>query len=86
MRRLGISDEYVDNEKRSLLSISYTNYMLSKSLINGLDIVIISLLSCAWTYAEIAKKIDKNNPKAKNHKFFGQWFKEYLSDDFQYEA
>ena len=86
MRKLGIDDEDLGNERKALLTTSYTSYMLNQAQRKGCDIVIISLLSCAWTYAEIAKKINEKNSDIRNHEFFGQWLTGYLSDDFQNEA
>lgn len=83
MDKLGISKEDQENERVSLINLSYTNYMLSVSQKGGYEEVVAALLSCAWTYAEIAKRIDKNNPKAKDHEFYGDWVKGYLSDEFQ---
>lgn len=83
MERLGISEEDVSNTETSLINLSYTNYMLSIAQKGGQKEVIIALLSCAWTYAEIAKKINENNSSAKEHEFYGEWVSGYLDDSFQ---
>jgi len=83
MERLGISEEDVSNTETSLINLSYTNYMLSIAQKGGQKEVIIALLSCAWTYAEIAKKINENNSSAKEHDFYGEWVSGYLDDSFQ---
>lgn len=83
MERLGISEEDVSNTETSLINLSYTNYMLSIAQKGGQNEVIIALLSCAWTYAEISKKINENNSSAKEHEFYGEWVSGYLDDSFQ---
>lgn len=83
MNNLGISREEQESEKISFINLSYTNYMLSVSQKGGYEEVVAALLSCAWTYAEIAKNIDRNNSKAKDHEFYGAWVQGYISDEFQ---
>ncbi|MDI9490951.1 MAG: thiaminase II [Clostridiaceae bacterium] len=86
MSDLGISEQEVLEEKTSLINRSYTNYMLSVSQKGGYEEVVAALLSCAWTYADIATGIDKRNPDAKKHEFYGRWIKGYISEDFQESA
>lgn len=83
MADLGITEEEVENERTSLLNTSYTNYMLSVSQKGGLIEVVAAILSCAWTYAEIANHIHRNNPKAREHEFYGRWVEGYISSEFQ---
>ncbi len=86
MQRLGISEDEIENAEVSLINRSYTNYMLSVSQKGGYEEVVAALLSCAWTYADIAKAIDRRNPKAKEDPFYGEWVQGYLDNAFQETA
>lgn len=75
--------EEAEETEMDFLNRSYTNYMLSVSQKGGYEEVVAALLSCAWTYAEIANGIDERNPKAKDHPFYGEWILGYTSKEFQ---
>lgn len=86
MKDLGISKEELKNAQVSLINLSYTNYMLSVAQKGGYEEVVAALLSCAWTYADIAKYIDEKYPKAREDEFYGNWISSYASEDFQVSA
>lgn len=81
MNRLGISKEEVEKAKASIDNISYTNYMLSVAQNQGLLELIVSVLSCSWSYKLIADKINERS-NAINHEFYGEWVKGYVSEEY----
>lgn len=82
MERLNITTEDVKNTKISLANKSYTNYMLWQSENGDILDLIVSVLSCSWSYKVIADKINKNNVNAKENNFFGEWINGYISDEY----
>ena len=82
MDRLGITDEDIARSTQSLANASYTNYMLSAGY-NGdqLDIL-VAILSCSWSYAEIARVMNERHPEAVDHPFYGEWVKGYIAKEY----
>lgn len=81
MERLGITKEEVKNAKAAIDNTSYTNYMLWVGQNEGLLELIVSVLSCSWSYKLIAEKIDEK-PGARDHEFFGEWIQGYTSKEY----
>ncbi|WML37615.1 thiaminase II [Clostridium sp. OS1-26] len=82
MKRLGITQEEIENTKASLSNISYTHYMLAVSQMGGLAELSVSLLACMWSYQEIGKVLSKN-PGATEHEFYGEWIRGYISEEYK---
>ncbi|MBP3194445.1 MAG: thiaminase II [Cardiobacteriaceae bacterium] len=82
MQQFGISNEQALKTSMSVNNRSYTSYMLHCAYQYGVKEILAAILSCAWSYSEIAAQIVKNNPKAKEHKLFGKWVSDYSSDDY----
>lgn len=68
MERLNITSDIIKNSKPSLSNTSYTNYMLWVSQNGDILDLLVSVLSCSWSYKVIADKIN-NNPLAKENEF-----------------
>ena len=82
MERLGITEEEVARATKSLVNASYTSYMLEVGFRgNELDIL-VAILSCAWSYAEIGRRLAEKYPDAANHPFYGEWVKGYTSKEY----
>lgn len=81
MRRLGITQEEINNTKASLVNISYTNYMLSVSQKGTLAELTVALLSCMWSYLEIGTHLSKV-AGAVDHEFYGEWIRGYISEEY----
>ena len=47
--------------------------------------ILAAILSCAYSYEVIAKKIVENNPASINHEFYGDWIKGYVSNSYAEE-
>lgn len=82
MKKLGITSEEIKTTKASLANISYTNYMLAVSQKGTLIELSVSLLSCAWSYLEIGRRLSKI-PGAVEHEFYGDWITGYSSKDYE---
>ena len=77
-----VSQEEIDNTKRTLENISYTSYMIRIAYDEGAAEIMAAILSCALSYEAIAKNILKNNPEAGNHELYGNWVKCYSGDEY----
>ena len=85
LARLGVTQEEIDSTPRSLDNLSYTSYMLRVAYEEGEAEILAAILSCAYSYEVIAKKIVENNPSSVNDEFYGDWIKGYVSDGYAEE-
>lgn len=85
MGTLGITEEELDQMMRSLDNLSYTSYMLRVAYEETEVEILAAILSCAYSYEVIAKRIVANNPGALDHPFYGDWVKGYASDEYAKE-
>ncbi len=83
MDRLGITEEEVGRVEKSLVNLSYTSYMLDIAYKGDELDILVTILSCAWSYAEIGNELYKKNPNAVNHQFYGDWILGYISEEYQ---
>lgn len=82
MERLGITDEDVARASMSLTNSSYTSYMLNAGFKGDELDILVAILSCAWSYAEIGRKVAERYPESINHPFYGEWVKGYTSKEY----
>lgn len=82
MARLGITPEEIANTKTSLPNQSYTSYMLDVAQKGDVLDVLVTVLSCAWSYQMIGRELNKN-PNASIHPFYGEWVTGYASAENQ---
>ena len=82
MKRIGISDEQLQNFKPSLTNTSYTSYMLSVAQAGDATDIVSSVLACSWSYAEIGNYI-ASDENALNHEFYGEWIRGYSGKEYQ---
>lgn len=85
LARLGVTQEEINATPRSLDNLSYTSYMLRVAYEEGEAEILAAILSCAYSYEVIAKKIVENDPASVNNEFYGDWIKGYISDDYAQE-
>ena len=57
LAKLGVTQEEIDSTPRSLDNLSYTSYMLRVAYEEGEAEILAAILSCAYSYEVIAKKI-----------------------------
>lgn len=77
-----VSEEEIANTARSLDNLSYTSYMLRVAYEEGEAEILAAILSCAYSYEVIAKKIVTNNPNAVKDDFYGKWIQGYASEEY----
>lgn len=81
MARLGITKEDVDNSPIAIKNQSYTSYMLDTACKGDELDVLVSVLSCAWSYQFIGEHHAKV-PGALENEVFGEWVEGYCSKDY----
>lgn len=82
MQRLGITENDVKTSKASLITESYTKYMLAIGSNEGIAEVATAVMACSWSYKLIADYLEKING-SKYHEFYGEWICSYASDEFR---
>lgn len=85
MGKFAVTQEELAETPRALDNLSYTSYMLRESYEGGEAEILAAILSCAYSYEVIAKKIIENNPSAADHEFYGEWVKGYASERYSEE-
>ena len=71
MGKFKVSQEEIDDMKPLLDNLSYTSYMLRVAYEEGEAEILAAILSCAYSYEVIAKKIVENNPNSIHDEFYG---------------
>lgn len=79
---MGISHDEIEKSKMALDNLSYTSYMLRVAYEEGEAEIVAAILSCAYSYEVIAKKILENNPEAAKHSFYGAWVNSYAGEEY----
>lgn len=82
MGRFSVSREELKATPRALDNLSYTSYMLRVAYEEGEAEILAAILSCAYSYEVIAKKIVENRPAALKHPFYGDWVKGYADPHY----
>lgn len=82
LSRLEVTEEEILKTPRALDNLSYTSYMLRIAYEDGEAEILAAILSCAYGYELIARKILENNPSSVNDSFYGQWVENYNSKEF----
>ena len=81
MKRLGITDEEINNASKAPVSEEYLNYMMSKAR-EGIVYGITALLQCSWSYAYIARTAaDRYKDKLESSPY-AEWFSAYTSEEY----
>ena len=66
----------------SLANASYTSYMLNVGFKGDVLDILVAILSCAWSYAEIGREVAAAYPESVQHPFYGEWVKGYTSKEY----
>lgn len=80
--KFNVTRDELNSAERALDNLSYTSYMLRVAYEEGEAEILAAILSCAYSYEVIAKKIAENNPAAVNHDFYGEWVQGYISESY----
>lgn len=79
---LKITKTEIENTPKCITNVSYTSYMLRVAYDGGAAEVLAAILSCAYSYEIIAKKILADYPHALEHDLFANWIKGYASESY----
>ena len=71
MGKFAVTQEEIDAMKPSLDNLSYTSYMVRVAYDESEVEVLAAVLSCAYSYEVIAKKIVANRPESVDDPFYG---------------
>ena len=82
MGKFAVTQEEIDAMKPSLDNLSYTSYMVRVAYDESEVEVLAAVLSCAYSYEVIAKKIVANRPESVDDPFYGDWIRGYASDGY----
>jgi len=73
MGRFGVTQEELNTTPVTLDNLSYTSYMLRVAYEEGEAEILAAILSCAYSYEVIAKKMVENHPHCVEHSLYGEW-------------
>lgn len=81
MKKIGITDQEIDQWKMGKESKAYLEYMKSLAIKGGIQ-GITALLQCSWSYAYIAKKVSDEYGKSLAKSPYASWFNSYVSEEY----
>lgn len=82
INRLGLDNNIIAETPTHMVTESYTNYMISISLKEGLGELMTAVLACSWSYKLIGDYIEKKTT-AREHPFYGSWASMYSSEPYR---
>ena len=82
LKKLGLSNEELAAAKTSIVTDSYTNYMIAVAQKEGLPEIMAAVLACSWTYKLIGDYLEQY-PGAKEQEFYGEWVRQYMGDTYR---
>lgn len=77
-----VSEEEYKATPTALDNLSYTSYMIRVAYDEGEAEILAAVLSCAYSYEIIAKKMIERNPKTTEDSFYGDWINGYASNEY----
>ncbi|MCQ2491942.1 MAG: thiaminase II [Lachnospiraceae bacterium] len=82
LAQLGMTNEELAAATPSIVTDSYTNYMISVAQKEGLPEIMAAVLACSWTYKLIGDYME-TYPGAKEQPFYGPWVRQYMGDVYR---
>lgn len=82
LAKFGATQEEIAAARRSLDNLSYTSYMLRVAYEEGEAEILTAILSCAYSYEVIAKKMVQQHPACVEDPFYGTWVQGYSSSTY----
>ena len=82
LKKLGLTNEELAAAKPSIVTDSYTNYMISVAQKEGLPEIMAAVLACSWTYKLIGDHLEQI-PGAKYDPFYGDWVRQYMGKEYR---
>ncbi len=80
--RFGITQRELDETPPALDNRSYTAYMMAAAHAGGEAEVLTAILSCAYSYEVIGRRMVRENPASAEHPFYGDWVRGYAGEDY----
>ena len=82
LKKLGLSNEELAAAKPSIVTDSYTNYMIAVAQKEGIAEIMAAVLACSWTYKLIGDFMEQY-PGAKEQEFYGEWVRQYMGETYR---
>lgn len=82
LAKLGMTNEELAAAKPSIVTDSYTNYMIAVAQKEGLREIMAAVLACSWTYKLIGDYLEQY-PGAKDQEFYGMWVRQYMGEVYR---
>lgn len=82
LAKLGLSNEELAAAQPSIVTDSYTNYMIAVAQKEGLPEIIAAVLACSWTYKLIGDYMEQF-PGAAEQEFYGDWVRQYMGEAYR---
>ncbi|KIR02718.1 Thiaminase II [Lachnospiraceae bacterium TWA4] len=82
LKKLGLSNEELARSKPSIVTDSYTNYMIAVAQKEGIAEIMAAVLACSWTYKLIGDFLE-TYPGAKEQEFYGGWVRQYMGKEYR---
>lgn len=79
MGQFGITQEELDSTPIAQANRSYTSYMLRVAYEGGEAEILTAILSCAYSYEVIARRMVEEVPTAPDHPVYGRWVRGYIT-------
>lgn len=82
LKKLELTNEELAAATPSIVTDSYTNYMIAEAQKGGLAEIMAAVLACSWTYKLIGDYLEQY-PGAKEQEFYGEWVRQYMGDSYR---
>lgn len=82
MGRFAVSREELEATPRALDNLSYTSYMLRVAYEEGEAEILTAILSCAYSYEVIARRMAEDRPASLDHPLYGDWVRGYTDEHY----
>ncbi len=82
LAKLGVTNEELAAAKPTLVTESYTNYMIAVAEKGGLPEIMAAVLACSWTYKLIGDYLEQL-PGAAEQEFYGPWVRQYMGEEYR---
>ncbi len=82
LAKLGLSNEELAAAQPSIVTDSYTNYMIAVAQKEGLPEIMAAVLACSWTYKLIGDYMEQF-PGAAEQEFYGDWVRQYMGEAYR---
>ena len=82
LAKLGMTNEELAAAKPSIVTDSYTNYMIAVAQKEGIAELMAAVLACSWTYKLIGDYMEQY-PGAAEQEFYGPWVRQYMGEVYR---